>query len=299
VRHASIAGARRRIRDSGGQRPIVVASLPNAADVVGAFNESLVVYVCEDEHSEMPGVDPVHVGELEAALLARADVVLVTSRALCEPKSTARAPATLLSQGVDFDHFHCRVAHPTPPPRELASAPRPRLGFIGAVAPWVDVDLLTAVARRYPEAALVVVGSISTDVSALRRLPNVVFIGPRPYADAPRYVAQFDVGLIPFRRTRLTQYVNPLKLLEYFAAGLPVVSTPLPDLSVYGDLVYTADSAEGFLSQITDALADTSASRRERRFATARANTWTLRAERVSELLGHALDSGRRDGSAA
>jgi glycosyltransferase involved in cell wall biosynthesis len=80
------------------------------------------------------------------------------------------------------------------------------------------------------------------------------FLGRRPYADLPAYCKSFDVGLIPFKLNDLTRAVNPIKLREYLAAGLPVVSTPLPEVLACNGYAHTAQGPDNFLTAIASAL---------------------------------------------
>ena len=104
------------------------------------------------------------------------------------------------------------------------------IGFHGLIADWVDVELLAHVAKSFPGGSLALVGKTTTDVSRLQRLPNVHLLGRKPYAELPAYCKGFDVALNPFRINELTLNSNPLKVREYLAAGLPVVSTPVPEV---------------------------------------------------------------------
>src|SRR5207249_4443843 len=157
---------------------------------------------------------------------------------------------------------------PGPQPRELQHLPGPLLGFFGTLAPWIDTELLKQVARAFPHGSIVLIGPVWIDCE-IPNLPNVHWLGPRSYADLPRYAAHFDVGLIPFRINTLTAYVNPLKLLEYLALGLPVVSTPLPDLSCFADVVHQATNHDDFVDQVRLALDNRSPEQRQQCFARA------------------------------
>jgi glycosyltransferase involved in cell wall biosynthesis len=286
------AGVRRLLRLHGMERPIFATSLPNAADLLGSFDEQVVVYFCEDEYSEMPGVAPRYVREVEAKLLERADLVFATSKILAERKSTSRLTAIHLHQGVDFDHFNTAAGKGALPPAEL-QLPHPIIGYVGLLAPWVDVELFAAVAEAYPKASVVVIAPVRTNISRLQNISNLHLLGPRRYADLPRYMAHFDVGLIPFHQNALTRHVDPLKRLEYFAAGLPVVSTPLPGAEVYKDLVYTAHTRAEFVYLVGKALCADSPELRHRRIETARVNSWDSRAEQASRHIERVLESRR------
>lgn len=183
-------------------------------------------YYVVDEISEfnwpLASRETVAADEREAILAS--DLAIATSAPLLEKCLLLNPASHLLSHGVDVD------AYLTPgisPPEDLLSIPAPRVGFIGKIEEWVDLDMVESLAQRHPQASLVFVGPISTDVSTLKTYPNVHFLGARPRERVPAYLSGFDVGLIPFKQNELTRNVNPLKLYEYLAAGLPVLSTPM------------------------------------------------------------------------
>jgi glycosyltransferase involved in cell wall biosynthesis len=80
---------------------------------------------------------------------------------------------------------------------------------------------------------IVLIGNADVNTSRLTAEPNIHLLGPKPFAELPRYVAFFDVGIIPFLVNELTSAVNPIKLREMLAAGCPVVSTALPEVERY------------------------------------------------------------------
>jgi glycosyltransferase involved in cell wall biosynthesis len=111
------------------------------------------------------------------------------------------------------------------------------------------------VANRFPGGSLVILGKVTTDVSVLQRLSNVHLLGRKPYADLPAYCKGFDVAINPFRINTLTLNANPLKVREYLAAGLPVVSTAIPEVEAIG-LCRIGCDADGFIHEIEAALSD-------------------------------------------
>ena len=120
------------------------------------------------------------------------------------------------------------------------------MGFFGLIRDWVDLDLLADVARRRPDWHLVLIGDSTIELALYQGLANMHFLGRKPYADLPAYCKEFDAGLVPFKINELTKAVNPIKLREYLAAGLPVVSTPLPEVKACGPWVRIAADAEEF-----------------------------------------------------
>ena len=234
------------------RRPINWVFNPAAAVLAGTLGEELLIYHCVDEYSAFSGVSPEAILELEDQLLRRADLVIVSAEPLLESKSRVNSGAVLVRHGVDFDHFRQALDPQTRVPEDIAHLPRPVLGFFGLIADWVDMQLVAALARRYSHGSVVLIGKVTANVSPLA-LPNIHLLGRKPYADLPAYCKGFDVALNPFRASKLTHNFNPLKVREYLAAGLPVVSTPIPEVAVLPQCRIGATHAE-FLTAVDRAL---------------------------------------------
>lgn len=286
------AQVKRAMRGLKFQRPINYVFLPSAALVAGDFHEETIIYHCVDEYAAFTGVAAAALAEQEERLIKMSDLVIVSSDLLHRSKSALNPHTVLVRHGVDFEHFRKALDPATQVPEAIANLPRPVIGFFGLIADWVDVELMAAVAQRYPNGSMVVLGKVTTDVAALERLPNVHLLGRVPYADLPAYSKGFDVALNPFRISELTLNSNPLKVREYLAAGLPVVSSAIPEVEVLGLCRIGADH-EGFHREVAAALADPGPSRE--RSEAIRHESW---AARLDEIRGHlaGLAATRPDG---
>jgi len=278
---ATVGSARRRL-DMGDFQ--LWTFLPTAAPYVGRLGESVSVYYCTDEWSQFNAVDRAMITRMEAELCAKVDVVFACSRSLAERKKAHNPETHLASHGVDRDHFARALDPDLPVAEELADLTGPVLGFFGLIEDWIDVDLMAEVAQRRPEWTIVVIGRSTVDVSRLSALPNVRMLGPRPYADLPRYAKAFSVGLCPFRINELTRNVNPIKLREYLSAGLPVVSTDIPECRVRPEWGRVARDADDFVAQVEAVLGLDSPQARHDRSEAMRLETWD---RKVEDLLGH------------
>lgn len=231
---------RRGMRRLGFDRPVNWVFNPAAALIAGSLGEDFLIYYCVDEYSAFSGVSGELLASLERELLAKSDLVIVSSERLHRSKSPHAARTALVRHGVDWSHFRNGIVVPGEPsaisvPPELARLPRPVLGYFGLIAQdWVDLDLLAHLAKRVPEASIAMLGKVTMDVSALKRLPNVHLFGRQPYSTLPAFCRGFDLGLIPFPINQATLHANPLKAREYLAAGLPVISTAIPEVEVLG-----------------------------------------------------------------
>jgi len=288
---------RRAMRQIGVERPLLWLFRPDMADIPGRYGERLLIYHIVDEYLGYAEVDAARAEDIqrrERALIAKADLVLVTSRALLESKGGINPNIHWVPNGVDYERFAAAQAEGREP-EELAGLPRPRLAYVGALNDKIDAALLGQVARAYPQMPLVLVGPVrATDaevgrgLDALRAQPNVHFVGQVAVERVPYLMAACDVGLLPYRQNTWTQHIHPLKLYEYLACGLPVVATAIPSLREESDVIYVTTDAAAFVAAIGAALSEArpagEALRAERRARAAR-NTWRQRVEQISLLI--------------
>ena len=217
------------LADEGFAAPdVVVLQCPLLFGLAKSLRPRVAVFALEDalEHfSGMPRVAIRHARDMTAW----ADFTTVTATGLERWARREGAKSILhLPNGVAFRRF----ARPNPlPPAPPEMAPNgPIAIYVGALDEWFDEALLASVARALPGWRFVLVGPPRLPFAALRALPNVAFLGPRPPQEVPPHLWHATVGIIPFRRTPLIETVQPLKLYEYLAAGLPVVATPWREL---------------------------------------------------------------------
>ena len=231
-----------------------------------------VVYDCMDEWTTFHGIQPALLAQ-EQRLVSAADLCVVSGQRLLD-KWTPATPRILLARNAaDFAHFH------QPPPNDLlADAPRPVVGYFGAIAEWFDLALLLRLARERPQYTFVLLGGLfDVPTGELRALPNVYVLGQKPYALMPAYLQHFDACLIPFKVNPVTEATDPVKFYEYISQGKPVVATQMPELAPYRDLLYLAADHDDFIQKVDQAVREDDPALRERRVALARANTWTDR----------------------
>jgi glycosyltransferase involved in cell wall biosynthesis len=269
---------KRAMRRLGFRRPINYVFIPSAALLAGTLGEDLLIYHCVDEYAAFSDIEAEPVLEMERQLLEHADLVITSAELLYQSKAPLNPRTILVRHGVDYTHFRRALDPETVVPLDLARLPRPHIGFFGLIADWVDLELLAQVARRFPTGSLVMLGKTTTDTSALEGLPNVHFLGRKPYADLPAYCKGFDVALMPFRINELTLNANPLKVREYLAAGLQVVSTAIPEVEVLGQCRIGTDS-ESFIREVEDALRDPGPS--VERSEAIRSESWEARLEEI------------------
>ena len=275
---------------------VVVVQLPFWTALAEKLREKFgwpIVYDCMDDHSGFSTNCESMLG-VEERTIAEADLVVVTSDVL-EAKVRPKARRTaLIRNACDYEHFS-RVGHPglaaagtaanSGPEADVPSAAKHcdvTIGFYGAIAEWFDADLVADLAEFRPRWRFELIGSTFTgDVSRLEKLPNVKLLGEKPYADLPRFVAEWDAFIIPFKRIPLTEATNPVKAYEMLATGKPVAAVDLPELRPMArdGLLSLADDARGLAEAIERELAEDCDRRRQQRRAFAARNTWKNRCE--------------------
>jgi glycosyltransferase involved in cell wall biosynthesis len=291
---------RRWMRATRFERPLVWTFLPTplAQDLIRGLDPELTVYYCIDDlASSSPAAR--QIAASEAQLFRVADLVFVTSEKLRERAAHFTDQVYVSPFGVNYSLFDAVHRQEAALPAELQALPRPLIGYVGGIHQWVDQELLATVVARLSEASFVLVGPIQTDVSRLAHFKNVHLLGARPHGDLPRYMAAFDVGLVPYRLTEYTAHVYPTKLNEYLAVGLPVVCTNLVEIRRFNaehrDVVCVAHDTDSFVAAVRACLKGSAAAEVERRRAVARSNDWKVRIAGMSDLIEAAL--GRRRAS--
>jgi glycosyltransferase involved in cell wall biosynthesis len=273
----------------GFERPLLWSYVPQADWLVDTLEPSAIVYHCVDDIAAQKGVAAAPFREAEAHFAARADLVLASAPALAERMRTLNERVFYAPNVADTDRFATALeVGPTDP--AIAALPGPRIVFTGAVvATKLDLELLAGVARARPDWSIALVGPVGagdprTDISALERLPNVHLLGARPYVALPEVLRGADVALVPYAINDLTRSVFPMKVYEYLAAGLPVVTTPLPALAEITGVVVAAD-APATVAAVERALAEDGPAARRARSAAVRENSWDARLEEIGSHL--------------
>lgn len=272
--------------------------VPNALPYIGMEGESLVVYYCIDEWSHFTYLDGPKMAAMEKELCGRADVVFATAHLLYESRRVWNPETHLALHGVDHQHFASALSPETPVADELAGCQGPVVGFFGLIHDWIDQDLLGAIAERHPEWTVAVIGKASVDVSRLAKHPNVKLLGRKPYASLPRYCKAFSVGLVPFVVNELTLNVNPIKLREYLSAGVPVVSTALPEVQAYQHVCQVAGTREEFIAACEQAVRTDTPLLRQQRSAAMANETWQAKVDEIGRIVTAAQRGPARSGVA-
>lgn len=257
---------------------------PAAGMIAGKLGEKQLIYYCVDEYTAFTGSAALK--EIEEELFRASDVVVVSAEKLFDSKKKFNPNTHIIRHGTDWRHFHTALDDSTKVPDEIANLPRPIIGFHGLLADWVDFELIKKTAEHFKDGSVVLIGKIAVDaeqkVKVLHDVKNVHFLGRKPYADLPAYCKGFDVALNPFTINELTLAANPLKVREYLAAGLPVVSTDIPEVRVL-PACYVGESHDDFIAKIEKALAEPKP--REAVSNAIRHESWEAKVDELREIL--------------
>lgn len=271
---------------------------PGYGASIARLPQQLVVYDCVDEYTAFPEFARAKewIARRERELCRVAGVVSCTAPALVEAKRPLAPGRVHLVHNVgDAAHFERALAPETAVPSDVASLPKPVIGFVGAVSDYkLDTSWLEHLARARPDWSVVLVGPTGvadpgTDVARLQALPNVKLLGHRRYEQLPGYLKGFDVAVIPYRINDYTRAVFPIKFFEFLASGRPVVISPLPAVEDYYSAVHVAHTAPELVSACETALREDTPQQRQDRLTLAHRNSWDARVAKLLDLIGAAL----------
>ena len=261
---------------ANGVKLVIMVSLPLWVPVAQSLKARYgcrVIYDCHDLWSGFAGIDQ-GIVSAEPEMFASSDAVVFSAQRLMEDKCRQHPGLEFKSamirnavQPQDFDFLN-----------QPSGARRRTVAYSGSLDFWFDVENVKFAATRHPEWDFLLLGRIEDErIRGLQSLPNVRMTGEVSYTSLRAHFAAADVCMIPFRMCPLTMATNPLKLYEYFACGHPVVSSPLPEVLEFGNLVYLARGPREFTAQLEAAMAENDSGIRRERRRIAEQETWTAR----------------------
>jgi glycosyltransferase involved in cell wall biosynthesis len=276
--------ARRLLGRRGCQKVILSIWHPSFARALSSCSFDLTCYHIDDEFS-FSEVE-VALDEVERRLIATVDQVFIDSPGLMERKGAINPHTTFTANGVDYDSYATAV----PPPADIASIPRPRVGYTGVLKKQLDWGLLLRLTQEHPNWSFVFVGprsvhpEIMGPIEELARRRNVYFVGGKSAHELAAYPQHFDVCIMPYRANAYTQYIYPLKLHEYLASGRPVVGTEIRSLRDFSNVVSLVSTGEEWSAALEAALGTeaNATERRAQRQAVAQRHDWRLLVREVA-----------------
>lgn len=264
----------------GFEATVSIVDYPFWAPIVERLSNTLVLYDCMDDYASFPNAGP-PAQVLEGPMIRLADVFVCSSQHLLNrARGLVSRSGHLVRNGVDLNHF-------VEPPREHTPERNGKtVGYVGAMGNWTDIPLLEHCATTLTDHRFVFVGpTLGSDISSLAALPNVEFLGPRPYAELPRLLHGFDVCLLPYAIGDYALASDPVKVWEYLAAGKPVVARRFAEIERLSQVIELAETPEEFAQAVRVAIETDSAESRRRRVEFTRQHTWSHRVDQLLELV--------------
>ncbi|QDK79735.1 glycosyltransferase family 1 protein [Spirosoma sp. KCTC 42546] len=275
-------------------RPLVINAFNPVVGLpmLGKLNECATLYYCFDEITTAGDWMSRHGQRYEDAYLRRVDAVVTTSETLRHDKSAVQPQTYCVKNGANFDLFNKtrQLAQEHPPEK-------PIVGYLGSADNRVNIDLMEHCARTMPDVDFQFIGEVHEPLlpQRLSNFPNVTFIPPHQPAELPPLLAKWSVGVIPFVCNKHTYTIYPLKINEYLAAGLAVVSTPFSILDDFDGVIELADTPEKFAQALRRALADKDPKRVQQRVDMAHRNSWTERAHEFEAVIKQVPKAWRQE----
>jgi teichuronic acid biosynthesis glycosyltransferase TuaH len=217
-----------------------------------------------------------HATILEPELIRKSDVVLTNSLWFNQYSAGINPRTYYMGQGCDFDHFDPQKIAPTPP-EDITPIPRPIIGYIGALdSERLSIDTIVLIAKSDPSWSIALVGPEDDAFlqSPLHQIPNVHFLGRKPFEQLASYVNTFDVCINPQQKNEITRGNYPLKIDEYLAMGKPVVATRTVAMELFKEHTFLANQPEDYPGLIQQALETNTAEEMRERIRFARTHSW-------------------------
>ena len=218
-------------------------------------------------------------------MVKKGDLIFTSAKTLQEQLVgiAPEKPIYLMHNACNLEDFQGKKENPEFISDIPLHSNKPIITYIGAWAPWVDQDLVAKIALNFPKALILIIGP---EFGAKVNFPlnNIKYLGIKPYHSLGYYLSRSNVGIIPFKINQITMATNPVKMYEYLAAGLPVVSTNLPETKNI-PYVYSAENTEAFLQQIEHVLNPNFKIDQTELKNWLSKNTWNYRYQEISSIL--------------
>jgi len=276
--------AKRRLKMSA---PYLFVFSQNWYDYIRDMKREKLIYYTVDEQAGFNGLNGSNFAEFDRSMNTIADVIFCSARTLYNKNRKSNSNTHYMPHGVSYELFASALDTSTAIADDMKSIPRPILLFFGHISyDWVDQELIKYLAEQRPDWSLVLVGRYSMRAGEFSNFNNIYLLGEKAFEDLPGYCKGADLGIIPFVYSTLTNNCNPLKLPEYVAAGLPVVSTDIPEVRrAYADKTYIGENSNSFLLACERALADNDDDRNRMRAKAMAEHSWDQRVNSIYRIV--------------
>lgn len=218
---------------------------------------------------------------LQNEVIKKSDIVFVSAKNLLDRVYKFNKNVFYLPNGVDLERFK-NIGDSIP--EDIARISMPKVIYVGAMEDWFDYELITSAAERLRDVAFIMIGNISdTGRKAFNGYNNIYLLGKKPHEEIPKYLKNSDVGIMPFIENSLTNSIHPLKVYEYFASGIPVISRDLEEVREMNSPAMLYKNKEEFIHFIKELI-------REKKDLSVfeeyvQRNSWNSRYEKAKEYI--------------
>lgn len=273
------------------QNVILWSYNPIFTQFIDKLEDELFVFDTVDNWAEHPGYVKL-VGKNKLLknyqhIADKADIIFTVSEELVSfyKHLKRRKDTHWIPNGVDFNHFNDEVL--LQKKNILTEIEKPIIGYLGTIQERIDFQLIADIAKYHDDKIIALCGPIwdgvKEEIEKLKQFPNIIFSHGRVnYEDAPSFINQFDVAIIPHKIDNFVKSMNPMKMYDYLACGKPIVSTPGAGIEMFNEFIYIAKNNEEFNKMIDAAINDDSAHLQERRRTEIQKHSWQ---NRVTEML--------------
>jgi glycosyltransferase involved in cell wall biosynthesis len=266
----------------GFERAVQIISFPVWGGTALTLRERLgwpILYDCHDFIGGFSRIAP-SIVQTEPSIIGASDVGLFSSETLMDLNKALQPERVLIRNGVDRSFI-----------REDREARKcdgvQSVTYVGSLDDWIDVPAIEAAAREHSSVVFRLFGRVeSAGIKCLEQYSNVHLEGECPHSQVADILEQSSAAIIPFKLNHLTRAVDPIKAYEYLALGLPVISSELPELDRFRDLMYIYRTPAEFCSAIGAALAERDEKMSRRRRAAILRETWEERTDALVQQIG-------------
>ncbi|MFC1667401.1 glycosyltransferase [Candidatus Omnitrophota bacterium] len=276
------------------KQPIIWTYLATSTvlNLIKKLSPQLIVYDCVYDAPEHPEA-PSDIERTEKKLLKLADIVFTDANYLYQLKKEHNPNVYRVLPGVDFEHFNI---HPTLKQKSLPDikdTKKPRICSFGSIDNMrIDLDLIDLISNRRPDWSIIMIGPI-VNIKIPEKLlcrKNIIWLGSKNYEELPLYLRECDALILPYKLNQFTQSIFPAKIFECLATGKVIISTPLPELSIFKDLITIATNHSDFIKGVENALFNDTDAAKKTRTTFASDNSWDKRYKIIYEKIESVLD---------
>ena len=257
-------------------------SNPKQFWLTNIINYKKLIFRIPDDFSEF-GVFPKGIEIIEKKLIEKSDIVFVTAEKLGEKVKKYGKKPYLLPNGCEIEHFLSSKGFI---PSEYKNDKRKKVIYVGAIGEWFDVELVKNMSEKLLDINIYIIGKAKIDLSMLQNRENVKLLGSKPYSDIPNYIKNADLAIIPFINNDFTDRINPIKLFEYFACGVPVVCSNMLEVRRLNSPAKVATNREDFIRKVKDIL-ENCRENDDEFINFAKKNSWSSRYEYIQKIISN------------